>query len=92
MLSGTSSLEGLVDGSEPAHVGAGGEEDEPQEGHAEVGRPATSTHPRQTANEIYSQRGAIHCQHHREGARMTETRTTEHKTVPQAALLIIQQD
>jgi len=63
----TSSLEGLVDGPEPTHVGAGGEENEPQDGHAEVGRSTTSTHPRQTANQIHSQCGAVHCQHHREG-------------------------
>ena len=43
-------LEGLVDGPEPAHVGAGREEDEPQDGHAEVGRSAASTHPGQAAD------------------------------------------
>ena len=59
-------LEGLVDGPEPAHVGAGGEEDEPQEGHAEVGRPAASAHPRQTANQINSQCCSVHCEHHRD--------------------------
>lgn len=63
--SGTGLLEGLVDGSEPAHVGTRGEKDEPQEGHAKVGRSSTSTHPRQAADEINSQRGAIHCQRHR---------------------------
>lgn len=40
------SLEGLVNGPEPAHVGAGSEEDQPQEGHAEVGGAASATHPR----------------------------------------------
>ncbi len=69
---GTGSLEGLVDGPEPAHIGAGGEEDEPQDGHAEVCRSAASTHPRQTANQINSQRGAIHCQQQREGTRMSK--------------------
>lgn len=61
----TGLLEGLVDGPEPAHVRAGGEEDEPQEGHAEVGRPTTSAHPRQTADQINNQCGSIHCKHHR---------------------------
>lgn len=51
--SGTVSLKSLVNGPEPAHVGAGREEDEPQESHAEVGGTATSAHPRQTANQIH---------------------------------------
>lgn len=53
-------LEGLVDGPEPAHVGAGSEEDQPQEGHAEVGGTAAATHPRQTANQVNRQSGCVH--------------------------------
>lgn len=49
---GAISLKSLVNGPEPAHVGAGREQDEPQESHAEVGGTATSAHPRQTANQI----------------------------------------
>ena len=54
------SLEGLVDGSEPADVGAGGEENEPQDSHAKVSGPAPATHPRQAANQIHGQCGAVH--------------------------------
>lgn len=68
-----SSLKGLVDGPEPAHVGAGREEDEPQKGHAKVGRSATSTHPRQAPDQINSERCTVHCQHFRDGERMTKT-------------------
>lgn len=50
----TSLLERFVDGPEPAHIGTWREEDEPQEGHAKVSRSSTSTHPRQTANQINS--------------------------------------
>ena len=66
-------LEGLVDGPEPADVRAGSEQDEPQDGHAEVGCPAASTHPCQTANQINCQSGGVHCQHDRGGTRMTKT-------------------
>lgn len=59
---GASSLKSLVNGPEPAHVGAGREQDEPQESHAEVGGTATSAHPRQTANQIDGQSGGVHCQ------------------------------
>lgn len=52
--SGISLLEGFVDGPEPAHIGTWGEKDEPQDGHAKVGCSTTSTHPRQTANQIDS--------------------------------------
>lgn len=54
------SLEGLVDGPEPAHVGAGSEEDQPQDGHAEVGGAAAATHPRQATNQVNSQSGRVH--------------------------------
>lgn len=46
------SLKCLVNGPEPAHVGAGREEDEPQESHAKVGSTATSAHPRQAADQV----------------------------------------
>lgn len=52
--SGTSLLEGFVDGPEPAHIGTWSKEDEPQDCHAKVGRSATSTHPCQAANQINS--------------------------------------
>lgn len=68
---GTGLLEGLVDGPEPAHIRAGGEEDEPQDGHAEVGRSTTTAHPCQTANQINSQRGTIHCRHQKQRESMT---------------------
>lgn len=54
------SLEGLVDGPEPAHVGAGCEEDEPQDGHAEVGGAAAAAHPRQAANQVNGQSSRVH--------------------------------
>ena len=53
-------LEGLVDRPEPAHIGAGSEQDEPQDGHAEVGGSASTAHPRQAANEIHGQRGTVY--------------------------------
>lgn len=59
-------LEGLVDWPEPADVGAWSEEDEPQDGHAKVGRSSTAAHPGKTTNQIKSQSGAVHCQHHRQ--------------------------
>lgn len=60
-------LEGLVDGSEPAHVGAGGEQDEPQNGHAKVSGPAPAAHPRQAANQIDRQGGTVNCNNNRWG-------------------------
>ena len=53
-------LEGLVDGPEPAHIGAGSEQNEPQDGHAKVGCSASTTHPCQAANEIHGQCGTVH--------------------------------
>lgn len=61
-ICGALSLKSLVDGPEPAHVGAGREQDEPQERHAEVGGTATSAHPRQTANQINGESDGVHCQ------------------------------
>lgn len=63
---GAVSLKGLVNGPEPAHVGAGREQDEPQERHAEVGGAAASAHPRQAANQINGESGGVHCQCGRE--------------------------
>lgn len=74
------SLEGFVNGPEPAHVGAGGEEDEPQDGHAEVGRAAASTHPRQAADEINGQSGGVHCQHRKKRDRWWPKHDTHKKT------------
>lgn len=68
---GAFSLKSLVNGPEPAHVGAGREQDEPQESHAEVGGTATSAHPRQAANQINSQSGGVHCKCGREGGKTT---------------------
>jgi len=55
------SLEGLVDGPEPAHVGAGREHEQPDDGQAEVGHAPSSEHPREAANQIHRQCGAVHC-------------------------------
>lgn len=73
-----SSLKRLVDGPEPAHVGAGREQDEPQERHAEVGRAAAAAHPRQAANQINGKSGGIHCQWGEEGG---VRKSYKHETV-----------
>lgn len=54
------SLEGVVNGSEPAHIRTRGEENNPYDRHAEVSHSSTSKHPRQTAEEIHQQGRTIH--------------------------------
>ena len=58
----------LVDGSEPTHVGARGEKDQPHDGHAEVSDAAAGKHPHQAAHEVHRQRGRVNCRQ-REGGR-----------------------
>lgn len=53
------SLESLVDGPEPADVGAGSEHEQPNDGHAEVCDASAAKHPGEAADEVHSQCGAI---------------------------------
>lgn len=55
--------EGLVDGPEPAHVRAGGEHEEPDDGQSEVGHAAAAEHPHEAANQIHHQRGGVNWKH-----------------------------
>lgn len=54
------SLESLVDGPEPADVGAGSEHEKPNDGHAKVGHATSAKHPGKAANKIHCQSSAIH--------------------------------
>lgn len=56
-------LEGFVNGPKPAHIGAGSEEDEPQNSHSEIDSSSSATHPCQAANQIHCQSDAVHCKH-----------------------------
>lgn len=54
------SLESLVEGPEPADVGARSEHEKPDDSHSEVGHASPAKHPGKAANEIHSQSSAIH--------------------------------
>lgn len=54
-------LEGLVDWSKPADIGAGREENEPDDGHPKVGGSSSPTHPGKATNQIDSQCGTVYC-------------------------------
>lgn len=56
----TDSLEGLVDGPEPADVRAGSEHDQPDDGQSKVGYATTPKHPSKAADEIHSESCAVH--------------------------------
>lgn len=86
---GAFSLKCLVNGPEPAHVGAGREQDEPQESHAKVGGAAASAHPRQAADQVNGEGGGIHCQ--RGGKVLVLHRQTLKlvNLVPGASLMIV---
>ena len=53
------SPEGLVCGPEPAHVAAGGEQQQPDQGQAEVGSRAAGDPPGQAGDEVDAQGGAV---------------------------------
>lgn len=53
------SPEGLVGGPEPAHVAAGGEEQQPEQGQPEVGSRATADPPGKAGDEVDCQGGAV---------------------------------
>ena len=53
-------LEGLVDGPEPAHIGAGSEHQQPDDGKAEVGHAPSGEHPCEAANQIHRQGNTVH--------------------------------
>lgn len=61
--SGHSLPEGLVDGPEPAHVRAGGEHEEPDDGQSEVCYAAAAEHPHKAANQIHRKGGGINWKH-----------------------------
>lgn len=54
------SLESLVDGPEPADVGARREHQEPNDSHSKVGHASSPKHPGEAANQVHSQSRAIH--------------------------------
>lgn len=51
--------EGLVDRSEPAHVRAGGEHEEPDDGQPKVCYATATKHPHEAANQINRKGGRI---------------------------------
>lgn len=60
-------LEGLVNGPEPTHIGAGGEENQPYDGHAKICHAPSTQHPHKAAHQIHSQGDCMHYKtHHQE--------------------------
>lgn len=55
--------ESLVDGPEPAHVRAGGEHEEPDDGQSKVGNAAAAKHPHKAANQVHHKGGDINWKH-----------------------------